>query len=66
VLSAPLSGLATSTTYSWQVRAVNAQGNTPADGGTWWQFTTVAGQPELPFDDGFESGDTGAWSAAVP
>jgi len=33
--SAALSGLATGTTYSWQVRAVNGQGNTQANGGTW-------------------------------
>ncbi len=38
--SAALSGLATGTTYSWQVRAVNTQGNTDANGGTWWTFTT--------------------------
>jgi hypothetical protein len=66
VLSAALSGLATSTTYSWQVRAVNGQGTTLADGGTWWQFTTQAAQLELPFDDGFESGDSSMWSATVP
>jgi hypothetical protein len=51
VLSAALSGLSQSTTYSWQVRAVNGQGTTQADGGTWWQFTTCTGQPtELPFE----------------
>jgi hypothetical protein len=66
VTSAALSGLGTSTTYSWQVRAVNGQGTTQADGGTWWGFTTESGQPELPFSDGFESGDTSAWSATVP
>jgi hypothetical protein len=66
VLSAALSGLATSTSYSWQVRAVNGQGTTQADGGTWWQFTTQGGEPELLFADGFESGDTSAWSATVP
>jgi hypothetical protein len=66
VLTAALSGLAPSTTYSWQVRAVNGQGTTQADGGTWWGFTIESGQPELPFSDGFESGDTSAWSATVP
>ncbi len=40
VTSAALSGLGEGTTYSWQVRAVNGQGTTQADGGTWWQFTT--------------------------
>jgi hypothetical protein len=38
--SAALSGLGYATTYSWQVRAVNAQGSTLANGGTWWSFTT--------------------------
>ena len=66
VTSATLSGLATGTTYSWQVRAVNAQGNTQANGGTWWLFTTLESQPTLPFADSFKSGDTSAWSATVP
>jgi predicted phage tail protein len=66
VTSATLSGLATGTTFSWQVRAVNAQGNTQANGGAWWTFTTLDTQPDLPFEDGFESGDTSAWSATVP
>ncbi|GIV83252.1 MAG: hypothetical protein KatS3mg052_0259 [Candidatus Roseilinea sp.] len=35
-----LSGLAHDTTYWWQVRAVNANGQTLADGGVWWRFTT--------------------------
>ena len=38
--SAALSGLTAGTTYSWQVRAVNGQGNTQANGGTWWTFIT--------------------------
>lgn len=29
-------------TYYWQVRAANSTGTTPADGGTWRAFTTVA------------------------
>jgi hypothetical protein len=66
VTSAALSGLVAGTTYSWQVRAVNSQGNTQANGGTWWTFTTLDTQPDLPFEDGFESGDTSAWSATVP
>ena len=40
--SAPLSGLAASSTYYWQVRANNAAGSTYADAGTWWSFTTAA------------------------
>ena len=62
VLSAELSGLSESTTYSWQVRAVNGSGSTEADGGVWWWFITT---PML-FSDGFESGDTSAWSAMLP
>jgi subtilisin family serine protease len=30
------------TTYYWQVRAVNAAGETHANAGTWWRFTTGA------------------------
>ncbi len=30
-----------STTYHWQVRAVNPGGSTDADAGTWWSFTTT-------------------------
>ncbi len=37
---AQISGLAENTTYYWQVRAINAQGTTYADGGVWWSFTT--------------------------
>ena len=40
--SAVLNSLALSTTYYWQMRAVNAIGFTEADGGTWWSFTTGA------------------------
>ena len=39
--SVTVNGLAARTTYSWQVRARNAQGTTLANGGTWWRFTTV-------------------------
>ncbi len=38
--SASASGLNARTTYEWQVRAVNAQGSTDADGGAWFRFTT--------------------------
>lgn len=43
--SAVLTGLATNTTYYWQARAVNNGGNTEADGGTWWSFTTTSIAP---------------------
>jgi hypothetical protein len=44
-LSASLSGLAYDTTYYWQVRAVNADGNTLADGGPWFFFQTQTAPP---------------------
>ena len=31
--------------YYWQVRAVNAGGNTLADTGTYWSFTTIVASP---------------------
>ena len=43
--TAALSGLAVATTYHWQVRAVNADGTTEADGETWWSFTTSLSCP---------------------
>lgn len=36
--SASLSGLAANTTYSWQVRATNPNGDTYADNGAWFTF----------------------------
>lgn len=36
-----ISGLSSNSVYYWQVRAVNSGGSTPANIGTWWQFTTV-------------------------
>ena len=39
-LYAEIGGLPNETTYYWQVRGVNAAGNTEADGGAWWSFTT--------------------------
>ena len=33
------------TTYYWQVRAVNADGMTEANGGTWWSYTTLPYPP---------------------
>ncbi|MEQ1898298.1 MAG: putative Ig domain-containing protein [Vicinamibacterales bacterium] len=37
----PIGGLSRNTTYYWQVRSRNAGGTAPADGGTWWKFTTA-------------------------
>ena len=48
--SANLTGLSISTTYYWQVRAVNGIGTTYANGNTWWSFTTTA-TPVLIGDD---------------
>jgi len=62
VTSADVDGLAEWTSYFWQVRAVNGNGSTEADGGTWWWFITT---PYL-FGDGFEWGDTSAWSQSGP
>jgi subtilisin family serine protease len=39
-LSAVASSLRSRTIYYWQVRAVNADGTTVANSGTWWRFTT--------------------------
>ncbi|HPA82937.1 MAG TPA: immune inhibitor A, partial [Thermoanaerobaculales bacterium] len=62
VMGTQPSGLLESTPYSWQVRAVNGNGSTEADDGAWWQFITT---PFL-FGDGFESGDSSAWTATAP
>jgi photosystem II stability/assembly factor-like uncharacterized protein len=45
--SATLSGLNDNTTYYWQVRAINLGGTIDANGGTWWNFTTLIDPPEL-------------------
>ena len=37
--NANLSGLTLGATYYWQVHAINAQGTTDADGGSWFSFT---------------------------
>ena len=38
----PVSGLLLSSSYEWQVRAVNGTGTTYADSGTLWTFTTTS------------------------
>ncbi len=62
VASTVVNGLDESAAYSWQVRAINGNGSTEADSGVWWWFITTP----LLHTDGFESGDTSAWSATLP
>jgi hypothetical protein len=57
----PSSDLDDDTTYSWRVTSENVCG--PGGTSTVFSFTTLT---LLPFEDGFESGDTSAWSATVP
>jgi len=64
--SAALSGLSPATTYSWQVRAVNAAGPTAADGDTWWAFTTRAGAARAGRDvDGDAKADVAVYRPAT-
>ena len=48
--SAAISGLTASSTYYWQVRAVNGSGTTYANSGSWWRFYTEASSvvPDVP------------------
>jgi hypothetical protein len=57
----PTIDLAEFTTYYWRVASENLCGAGTAS--TAFSFTT---QRLLPFEDGFESGDTSVWSATVP
>jgi len=57
----PSTDLEADTNYSWRVRSENQCGAGPAS--TVFSFTT---ESLLPFADGFESGDTSAWSATLP
>jgi hypothetical protein len=57
----PSSDLEGNTTYFWRVRSENLCGAGAAS--TVFSFTT---ESSLPFEDGFEAGDTSAWSATVP
>lgn len=40
-----VNGLVAGTTYYWQVRALNENGSTLADEGSWWSFTTLSIAP---------------------
>ncbi|MCP4900437.1 MAG: hypothetical protein GY906_26025 [bacterium] len=57
-------GLTTGTTYTYTVTAYDAAGNqsTPSDPAS----ATTEGPSALIFQDGFESGDTSAWSGITP
>ncbi|HPA81945.1 MAG TPA: PQQ-binding-like beta-propeller repeat protein [Thermoanaerobaculales bacterium] len=57
----PAGDLDAETTYDWRVRSENLCG--PGAASTVFTFTT---EGLMPFADGFESGDTSAWSATVP
>ncbi len=57
----PSSDLEGNITYLWRVRSENLCGAGAAS--TVFSFTTGS---LLPFEDGFESGDSSAWSATVP
>jgi hypothetical protein len=57
----PTADLEDSTTYYWRVASENLCG--PGGTSTVFSFTTMS---LLPFEDGFESGDTSAWSTTVP
>jgi len=57
----PSSDLDAETTYHWRVRSENECGAGAAS--AVFSFTT---ESMMPFADGFESGDTSAWSATVP
>ncbi|UCG58741.1 MAG: hypothetical protein JSU70_04345, partial [Phycisphaerales bacterium] len=51
------------TTYYWRIDESDGQGTTP---GQVWSFTTEPFVPELPWGDGFESGEfaTGGWATS--
>ncbi|HOC41663.1 MAG TPA: S8 family serine peptidase [Thermoanaerobaculales bacterium] len=57
----PTSDLEEGTTYYWRVSSENLCG--PGAASTVFSFETLS---TMPFADGFESGDTSAWSATVP
>lgn len=45
-----LDGLDTGRVYFWQVRAKSASGDTYADNGSWWQFTTIPSFVDVPYN----------------
>jgi len=47
--------------YSWQVRAVNGDGSTEADGTVWWNFITTP----LLLEAGMDSGTLSDWTGTV-
>ncbi len=57
----PAADLGEGTKYSWRLAAENFCGVGTASNA--WSFTTVT---FMPFSDGFESGDTNAWTVTVP
>jgi hypothetical protein len=57
----PTTDLDDATTYYWRVQSENLCG--PGAASTTFSFTTLS---LLPFEDGFESGDTSGWSTTVP
>jgi hypothetical protein len=56
----PATDLAEGTTYWWRVAGENLCGAGAASTGS---FTTLS---YLPFEDGFETGDTSGWSGTTP
>ncbi|MGD0168040.1 MAG: hypothetical protein ABSC51_12265, partial [Gaiellaceae bacterium] len=62
--SASLSGLTLGTTYYWQVQAINAQGTTAADGGSWFSFA-VSGPQAGHWVDTSLSGDYGTVTSVI-
>jgi hypothetical protein len=57
----PTTDLDDATVYYWRVQSENLCG--PGGLSTVFSFETLS---LLPFEDGFESGDTSAWSSTVP
>jgi len=58
-------GLANNTNYYWQVRAVNDNGATEANGGSWWSFQTAPAPPADFSKNSPANGATGQSTASV-